>query len=97
MPTQACGPWAKARCEREFGRDEVEPVRIGEGRRVAVGGRERDDDEVAPPDRGARQLRVDRRVAVDPRGRRLQPERLLHGIRDQRPIGAHGGQLVRVR
>ena len=94
IPTQAWGPWAKARCEREFGRDEVEPVGVGERRRVAIGGRERDDDEVALPDRGARQLHIGRRVAVDPPGRRLQAERFLHGVGDQRAIGTYGGHLV---
>ena len=50
VPTQACGPWAKARCDRAFGPPEVETVRVREGRRVAIRGGQRHDDEVAPAD-----------------------------------------------
>ena len=58
-------------------------VGVGEGRRVAIGRRQRHDHEVAPADRAPAELGVGRRVAIDPRRRRLQPQRLLDGGRGQ--------------
>ena len=77
---QTCGPRAKARCWRAFSRPHVEAVGIGERRRVAVGGRDRDADELAAADRRAAQRHVRGRVPVDHGRRRLEPQRLLDGV-----------------
>ena len=61
-----------------------EPVRLDEDGRVAVRGGERDADELATTDRRPAELDVPRRVPVDDRGRRLEPQRLLDDVRGER-------------
>ena len=97
MPGQTCGPWAKARWWRAFSRCTSKRSGSGNRRRVAVRAGQRDRDEVALGDRRAGELHVARRVAVDDRRRRLQPQRLLHGVAQQRRVGPHCAQLGRVR
>ena len=96
-PTQACGPWAKARCVRASGRAMSNVSGSGICGRIAVGGRQRHDDEVAPRDPRAAELDVRRRIAIDPRGRRLEAQRLVDRVRAEGPIGAEGRQLAGAR
>ena len=56
-PTQTCGPRANASCERAFAAVRVEHVGVGEDRGVAVGAGQRDPDQVAARDLGARRAR----------------------------------------
>ena len=78
------GRAANARWRPRVGAVEVERVRVGEDLRVAVGGGDRDEDEVAGADRRAADLGVGGGVAVDHGGRGLEPQRLLDRARQQR-------------
>ena len=91
MPRQTCGPCAKATCRFRFGRSEVETIGIREGRRIAIRARERERDEVAARDRRAAELRVARRIAVEHRRRRLEPQRLLDDGAQHALVGARPG------
>ena len=87
MPTQTCGPWAKARWRRASGGARSKRSGSGRRRRVAVGGGDRDADEVAARDLRAAELGVARwrsgrrpprraRAAATPRSpRRAAPGR----------------------
>src|SRR5438067_2406764 len=57
----------------------VEVIGVRETGRVAVGGGDRDADQLALADVRPRQVDVGRCIAVDDRGRGLEPERLLDG------------------
>ena len=82
---QTCGPRAKARWRAALGRSTSKRSGSGNAVGIAVGGRDRDPDEVAAPDRRAAELHVARRVAVEHRGRGLEPQRLLDRAREQAP------------
>ncbi len=77
-----------------IGPRKIELVRIGERRRVTVGGTQRDDDEIAFADRVAAQFGVLGGVSIDPAGGRFQPQRLLDRRGRQRPIGRGAAQLI---
>ena len=88
-----CGPWANARCSFALGR--LTSNRSGSvktaGSRLARG--DRDRHEVA----GADRIGSTRRVAVDHRRRRLQPQGFLDRVHEQRGLGAHERKLIRAR
>ncbi len=96
IPTQACGPCAKATCDLALGPRDPVRVRLAEGRRVAVGSGQRHDHEVAPPDHRTAELGVGGRVPIDPGRGGLEPQRLLDGVGAERSVGAEGRELVRV-
>jgi hypothetical protein len=55
----------------------VEPVRLGVCRRISVGGRDRQPDEIPVVDPGMPQIDLLGRVAIDHGRGRLQPQRFL--------------------
>ena len=76
--------------------EDVEAVGIRITILVAVGRTEQRHDRRAGGDRNARQLRVAGGHARDDEQRRFPPNRLLDRLRDQRPIGANGVELLGV-
>ena len=79
MPRQTCGPLREREVVVGVGTPHVEAVGILEHGRISVGACKRHRDQVAPGDCGAAELDVARRVAVDDRRRRLEPQRFLDG------------------
>ena len=73
---------------------DVEAIRVGEGRGVAVGTGDRDGDELALADRGPAEPDDAGRVPIDCRGRRLEPQRLLDGVGEQPAVGLDERTLV---
>ena len=98
IPMQTCGPRAKARCGAAFARRRVEAVGIGEGRRVAVGGR-RSTRSTRSPRRIARA--AERRRRASRSGRRRPPPAPGAATPRSRwaaaPVGAHQRELRRRR
>src|SRR5438477_7430107 len=90
----------RALCERELNADvrtpDVEAVRLGEHRRVAVRSGQRDGHELALADRRTRELDVASGVAVYHRRGGLEPERLLDRARQEARIGKDERELVGV-
>ena len=93
---QTCGPRAKARWRAALGRSRSKRSGSGNsaGSRLAAG--HRDADEVAAPDRRAAELDVARRVAIEHRRGRLEPQRLLHRRGQQARVGLDARALGRV-
>src|ERR1700721_4007193 len=76
-----------------IGPADVEPIRVGEYRRVPVRARDRHRDLVSGADLGAAELGVAGGVAVDHGRGGLPPQRLLDRRRDQRAVRAHQVEL----
>ena len=65
---------------------DVVRIRVGERGGVAIRARDRDAHELTGADPDTAEHGVAGRVAVDDRGRRLEPQRLLHRRRQERRI-----------
>ena len=82
-PRQKCGPCANARLTLALARRMLNPVGVGEHGRIPVGAADRYGDSVTALDPRAPELEIAGGVAVDDRGRRLQPYRLLDRVRQE--------------
>ena len=78
-------PLGEGRVQPRLRPAEVESMRVGEGLRIAVRGRERNAYELSRTDPDAVEVEFPRRVAVEHGRRRLEPKRLLD--RGRRQLG----------